>query len=229
MTSVSVLFPWREHPDPWRTTLREWTARRWATLFPFAERVSGSGPLDGPFNRSAAINQAFEKSIGDVLIIADTDTVPSQWAVMDAIKYAAAGEWVLPYTTYYNLKQQLTEAIVGQDPNVYVHEPLTWEHKLGDSVSGCVVLPAKAFRHVRGFDERFTGWGAEDRAFEAAMSVLWGPVRRIETFVCHLWHEARESTRFESPYWPNNSALYAAYDAARGNREAMMTVLRSRI
>jgi hypothetical protein len=217
---VSLLIPWRGD-DPWRLRLKDWVLSRWRALLPQAEICEGSGPADGPFNRSAAINEAFRKSNGTLLIVADADTAASRMGVRDAIEIADLGRPMLPYTVYFNLKEPETAALLTKPPEVAINDPQCWEHRLEDSVSGVVVLPRAAFDAVGGFDEQFMAWGHEDRAFALALETLAKPVGRIAEPIVHLWHPAPENTRFGNPYMKANGARYALYQKARGDTVAM--------
>lgn len=214
---VSVLIPWRPLVEA-RERLRLWVEQRWHLFAPDAEICYGQGPEYGPFNRSAALNEAFQKSSGSVVIVADADTSFDYDSVSVAIEVAeAASRWVLPYDVYYNLLPLETSVMLTQPPSSKFREPAKWQHRLTDSVSGVVVVPRAAFEAVGGFDERFRNWGGEDRAFAASLDVLWSPMYRVPGAVMHLWHP--EGLRFQNPDWPANQALEAQYLAAKTAHE----------
>lgn len=57
--------------------------------------------------------------------------------------------------------------------------PVSW--------SCCFVVPRAVFDGIDGFDERFSGWGWEDLAFQSAVCGLFG-WERVGGAVLHLWH-----------------------------------------
>lgn len=225
MTDVSVLIPWRSGNGE-RETIFRWTQLRWLDLLPQAELVV-AGDKGEPFNRSRARNNAFANSFGDILVIADADTiVPSKGAIEQAIETAEAGEWVLPYDIYYNATQAQTVRLLDRRPSVDVPEPEEWEFRLTDSSAGVLVMPRAAFEAAGGYDENFVGWGFEDRAFADALDTLWGPCRRLPGYVVHLWHPVRAGDAFDNPAIHDNQSRWLQYRRAVGNRTAMAELVR---
>lgn len=229
MTPISLLFPWRGHPD--RERQFEWVRARWRACFPDIEVLVGESP-PGPFNRSAALNNAARHASNPVLIAADADTTfcdPTAMSIVAADVASGAVRWAIPYDVYYNLTGDSTAALLAQDParaERGIHHPTVWEHRLTDSVSGIVVIPAAGWDKVGGFDERFVDWGFEDRAIVAALDTLWGPHRRYAGDLLHLWH--REGARFDNPNARANQRLAARYAAADGNPFKMADILLGR-
>ncbi len=223
MTEVSVLIPWRSD-GAHRERSFDWARRRWETLLPGAELVVCDDPNE-PFSRGHARNLAFEQSSGEVVVVADADTtVGSAATLAKAIEMAAAGEWVLPYETYFNATEEHTQELLRLAPGDELHEPVTWEFRLTDSISGALVMPREAFRTVGGYDERFIGWGYEDRAFAIALDTLWKPCVRLPGHVLHLWHPVGPSEAFGSPFIQQNQALHIRYQRAAGNRAALLAL-----
>ena len=80
---ISILFPYRGD-DGHRDRLFGWVLRWWQANFPDAQICVGRN-FDRPFNRAAARNAAHEDATGDLLIVADADTVPTAAGVRAAI------------------------------------------------------------------------------------------------------------------------------------------------
>lgn len=144
---------------------------------------------DGPFNRSAAINEA-ARGAWDVAVILDADTILDIDQIEQGIATAhTTGELVLPFTCRNLLNQRGTKEILAGYQGSW-ERWVTKREKVGDSyehVSSCLCVPRRLWDEVGGFDERFEGWGGEDDAFHAACSTLAG-VARIEGHAWHLWH-----------------------------------------
>jgi glycosyltransferase involved in cell wall biosynthesis len=210
---ISVLIPYR--PDNGiRDRIFDWTLRYWRSLLPTTQ-FSLAGYTGEPFNRAAARNEAFAQSTGDLLVIVDADTVIPRRQFFDALELVESRQvpWMIPYTVYYNLREEESELLMD-DGSGPMQEPTVWEHRLTDSVAGVLIVPRAAFEAVNGYDERFVGWGGEDRAFAMALDTLWGPHTRSEGYVQHLWHP-RGDADFTQPEWHRNALLLRQYQGAQ--------------
>ena len=132
---------------------------------------------DGPFNRSQAINNAFNTLLdgpsyvgGDVLVIADADSwVPSR-QLEDAVELA-----------------RFTGKLVIAHNGTWMNDKMTVDH----AVSSMLAVPVELFIKVNGFDERFRGWGCEDRAFHRICKLAAGdPV--VMTWGTPVFHKEHE-------------------------------------
>lgn len=208
----------------------DWLYARYRKLFADwdAEIVVADND-ENPFNRSAARNYAFYGSTGDILLIADADTLFHRDQIETAIQMIERGaNWVIPYNTYYNMSEAATDNILALDPTETVVEPTSaamWEHKI-QSWAGLLVMPREAFAEAGGYDVRFSGWGYEDNAFRYAVDTMWGPHDRVTWgYALHLWHPVTAQNSFTSPSIETNRALYRDYESAAYSRDAMRRVL----
>lgn len=232
--TLSVLMPvgGDVETDPWRWRAFEWLVERYKRLLPAAELVFGTSDQE-PFNRSQARNDAFARSTGDMLLIADADTVfnPAQIFKANQLIQECGAPWVIPYQghennvdavsreigRYYNLSQKATAYILDSPPESELQEPPDaelYEHKL-TSWAGLLVLPRKAWEAVGGYDENFIGWGYEDGAFRTALDHKVGPFMRVTGpagYVMHLWHPAPEEQCFGQPFIERNRTLCRKYE-----------------
>src|SRR5690606_19624942 len=67
------------------------------------------------------------------------------------------------------------------------------------------VVTRNLWETVGGFDERFGGWGHEDRAFLHGAELLFGGRRRVRGGQCVLWHP-RASKRSPDAYMGRRGA-----------------------
>lgn len=220
---LSVLIPFRSD-DGWRDALLNWTIRWWQVNFPAVEIVVADTDHE-LFNRGAARNEAARHATGDVLVIADADTIPQADAVRASVELVASGEapWVIPYDgapdgRYYNLSESATRRRLrfAPDPATPIGEP--WdpddiEFKLV-SWAGCLIVPAEGFWKAGGYPE-LELWGYEDDCARTAFDVMVGPHVRVPGFAVHLWHECSNSDRFDNPGIAGNRAVYDEYRSAR--------------
>lgn len=233
MKGLSVLMPagGAIETDEWRQRSFKWIVARYEALLPDAELCFGNSEHT-PYNRSAARNDAFAQSSGDMLLVADADTVFNVAQIVRAITLIreAGAAWVIPYDgadrhpdrrgigRYYNLSQRATVFLIeNADPGQHVEEPNhpeAWDHKI-TSWAGLLMLPRSAWEAVGGYDESFTGWGYEDNAFRAALDHRVGPYARVKGeagYVMHAWHPAPEEDCFGQPDIQANRELCAKYE-----------------
>ncbi|KAB2329365.1 hypothetical protein F7731_22525 [Cytobacillus depressus] len=99
--------------------------------------------------------------------------------------------------------------------------------KKAKPISGVIIVTKENFNMVKGFDERFAGWGKEDNAFKDAMNTVCGPYKWPEaTSIYHLWHPKVGSRG--NPNYHKNVNLYKRYNNNRGNLEEMKKLIMER-
>lgn len=196
MTDVAVCVPRRADGGP-RDALWEFCRPFWEHLgWPVFE---GESP-DGPFNRSAAINDAVRRAgPRDVYVIADTDVVIDPGRAIAGVEAAVeTGRLVMPFTTYMALTEAFTAKILAErydgswKPGVHL--------RMTNHVSSVLAVSSELWEQSGGFDDRFVGWGWDDLAFHHACSKFGRPVR-LTGSVWHLWHPtAPENTKGGADY-----------------------------
>lgn len=214
---LSVLIPTGGLVDSeiWRANSFAWLRRRYGLLLPEAELVFGTSE-QVPYNRSEARNNAFAASTGDILLVADADTIFHRDQIVEAVRLVMEGApWVIPYRLggYYNFSEAATARVLAHAPDVDIPEPVDeddWEFKL-DSWAGLHVLTRAAWEKAGGWDEAFRGWSFEDNAFQVAMDRLVGQHVRTDHWVGHLWHPATEAERFGQPFMEHNRRRFRLY------------------
>ena len=226
--SVSLIVPWRPG-DAQREHVWAWCKRYWEYRCPEFELVEcDSG--DEPFTRGRSVNEGVEKSSGEILVLADADTLVPYigGAVERAVLY---DEWLVGYRAgdYYKLTETATAVLLNRGADWTLIEPVRedWAERLATH-SACVVLSRAAFERVGGYDPRFIGWGFEDGGFLCALETLFKPHERARGWAIHLWHAERDEERFGQPHAAGNRALYLRYQVAYGNVSAMRALVRER-
>lgn len=229
MTTVTTIIPYRPTSQH-RADVWAWVRLWWATFGPENQMVIADSGL-GPFNRGRARNRAARSATGDILLIADADTIVDPFALRAAIDLVAMGRvpWALPYGLgrYYNLSEKATARRLQFDPDELAPIAEPWdtddyEFKL-DSWAGCLVVRRCDFWTAGGYPE-FDTWGYEDDCFRTALDVMIGPHVRTPGFALHLWHPATELDRFANPGIDHNRGVLRAYKRAR-TKEAMRAVI----
>lgn len=209
---IPVLVPWR--PDRGRRD-RLWVHLRenfWSKL-PGFKPVVGVSP-DGPFNRSAAVNDAAVRAgAWDFAVVADNDTWVSPWRLLEAVEVArSSGRLVAAFTRVVELAEDYTDAVLaGSDQLSLLNidrvrvDPLCVQ-------SSMLVVPRRLWDLVGGFDARFQGYAGEDNAFWHACKILGGEPLRVDGCAFHLWHEP--AVRAGADY-RTNVALWRRYETCR--------------
>ena len=227
--NVVVLVPMRAG-DPHRDRLWAFCRQRWEDGFRDWPIIEGHHN-DGPFNRSAALNQAAAETQGwDVAVIIDADIIADAAAVLTAVEVAAAtGRMVVSHHERVMLNKTGTEKVLGGYEGPWRARQMV-ERVYTDSVSCCVAVPRGLWDALGGFDERFAGWGYEDTAFELAAGTLTGkPYIRLASELFHLHHAVSPEAGPKSPTRIANADLLERYKAASGNEHAMRALLDERL
>lgn len=247
MPKTAILIPYRQG-DSWRQKawgfVRCWYENLGDVMDEDVELIAMDGE-PGPFNRSAAINAAAKAAVRalddadtrsnrtDVYLIADADTFVDLDQCAVAIETAReTGRLVHGFSSWHGLSAEGSRFVynggeIGKDwtrnhwrkmaPETY------WE-----PLSSCLAVPRTLFDAVGGFDERFQGWGYEDRAFFYACRTLGGLTLRVPGPAYHLWHSpASERTTAVNPRSANRQ-LCARYEDANGDGESMLALLKER-
>lgn len=214
-TDVPVLVPWRTDHDRREAiwgTLRKRAWDGWTV-------IEGQSP-DGPFNRSAALNDAARKAgAWDLAVIADADSFVSPGQLAGAITTAReTGRLTFAFSLWVDVWPDEHDRLLDEGW-------LPWRDKrliLGHTVSSMLVVPRTVWDQVGGFDEHFAGWGCEDVAFARACKILTGDPERIYGTVWHLAHSEPvkgDPERSGSPEYRANRERWRLYRRATTPRQ----------
>ena len=220
---VVILAPLRnldaERQALWQRARPTWEVFGWPIF-------TAPGPEEGPFNRSAAINQAARLAGDwDVALIIDSDVIAHPQAVRDAVDIAhALGRMVLPHTERFMLTPMATRKVLSGFEPQEDRSSRNVTNIFRDSVSCAQAIPRHLWDVVGGFDERFVGWGHEDSAFEMATTVMGGPTIRLGSVLYHLHHTRPKDSDRKTPTRQANIARMERYRDARtrADIEALM-------
>ena len=200
---VAILAPWRTDDGP-RAAVWKVCRARWEALFPDWPVFQGRSP-DGPFNRSAAINDAHRQAGDrDVYLVIDADVMVTPGNVRAAVERAhMTGRVTWAHRRWRGITEEATKRLTRPDPKwaeaalgkggiersdfTDADIDLIIEKTTRMSWSCCIAVSRQAWETIGGFDERFAGWGFEDLAFQAASGGLVG-WDRIEGDVLNFHH-----------------------------------------
>lgn len=225
--NVVILVPYRPDSGP-RDALWRFCRARWERLHPDWPIIEGVSP-DGPFNRSAALNDAAHKAgAWDVALCIDADVCCDPRAVADAVGLAAASRRVVvAHNERIMLNKQGTDKVLaGFDGPWRVRQMVETVYSGPVSCVSCAVaIPRAVWEDVGGYDPRFVGWGFEDSAFAIAVGTLRSPFVNLAAETYHLHHPRSPETVKTSPTYRANAARLAAYVDADGDPDAVRALL----
>ena len=205
--SISALVP-RRSDGGRRDELWAWVSARWSSTHPEVQVVEGHHHGDGPFNRSAALNDAASRATGDMLVIADADSFVGGGQINDAVAVAAqTGRMVLAYDRFAYLSREMSDRVMdGFDGDWW--PGVEWS--MPGTCSSMVVMTRDLWDEIGGADEGFVGWGGEDIAISLSAQTLRGGLHRIPGEVWHLWHPP--APHGDESVWVERMQRYAAAD-----------------
>lgn len=238
---ISLLIPFSSD-DKVRQKSFKWLLKYWKHELPNAEIIVGKSNSD-VFCKGEALNNAFKKSTGKVVVVMDSDAYISG-KVIDRCADRILEEiergyplWYVPYRHLYRLTKEASKLVLSSDPKHPYrfpnHPPDFYIENVGDANkyghrygAMCTIIPREAIEKLGGFDERFKGWGGEDIALLRALDTLYGKHKTTKNSIFHIWHpvfgdthKTRTWAKQENP--GNNNALANRYNKATGNPSEM--------
>ena len=238
---ISLLVPFRtdhaERERNWR-----WLHRYWTAALPEAEIIMGSDDHT-PFCKTHAVNQAFARAVGDVIVMLDADCYISADTIRECARMIrearAEGKplWFIPYRRFYRLTEAASRNLLATDPGhpkrfpdpplpseLENHSGVSYGHQYGALIQ---MMPREAFIRAGGMDERFRGWGGEDVSFMRAVDTLYGRHKTFNGPVYHIHHPTIKGRWAGTRQWEgqdkpeSNDWLSTKYEAAIGDRARM--------
>lgn len=173
-----------------------------------------TGDCEGDdWKRAYAVNAACAQATdADVLFISDSDIlldVPVT-QTLAACEAALKGDcYVVAFTTLIYLNAESEE---------FWRQSMIW--------GGVFAIPRSLYDEVGGFDQRFRGYGSEDKGFLVCASTLGGDKQRMPGYAYHLDHpedplRTSEATR-------QGNLLAERYESHDGDEAAIRAMLAER-
>ncbi len=222
---VSVLIPYQSDGNGPRDCALEWVLGYYAKSMPEIELCIGEiSGTEEPFSRSKAINRAYTQATKDIIVIADSDIAYDPYLLKESIALVNSRQWVIPFSRILRLSEDITGLVLQQASEWPLSIKIDMPAEQASSfVGGFNVLGREAYETVRGYDERFIGWGGEDEAFAYALDTLIGQHVRLDGEMVHLWHPFVGPSG--NPNYDSNYALDQRYQKARGHMSAMLNLI----
>lgn len=168
------------------------------------------------FRKALSFNVAAERAKGQVLCFWDVDVLINKKYVIEAYEKIVSGQsdHVYPFNgTFVDVQKDLFQDFLTRYN--FEHIEKLWKHKhpslhfaSGESPGGCTMISREAFDRMKGYDERFIGWGFEDTDFlYRSRKVNRVAYLENENAICwHLHHE--NAKRMENPHYHNNLLIF---------------------
>lgn len=239
---ISLLIPFST-TDPQRQANFNWLIEYWKHELPDAEVVIGTS-TGQVFCKGEALNNAVSKSHGQILAIVDADAY-IEGSVLDAaadlmLENLHNNLWFVPYRRLYRLNEDAAKLVTGSD----LAAPYRFSRPVSESfISNAetvrygnrygammMMFPRQAYNTIRGFDERFKGWGGEDVCLLRALDTLYGKHKTMDADIFHLWHPVYGTT-YEQRRWAgqdnggSNWVLSKEYGKAVGKPSEMAKII----
>ena len=183
-----------------------------------------TGDCEGDWKRAHAVNAAVAQAgEADVLLISDSDILLEHpatqtiWACEMALEH---NSYVVSFTSLLYLNKAGSDDIIAgasktYDSNVFWEQSRIW--------GGVFAIPKSLWDEVGGFDERFRGYGSEDKGFLVCASTLGGDKQRLPGLAYHLDHpEDPLRTSEETKAGIRLAERYSDYDGDEAAIRAML-------
>lgn len=150
-----VIIPWRDG-CPHRERALEWVLAQYYERTPW--EVTLAIHAEGPWRKAAAVAGALERSVAEVVVVADADV----WTegVFSAVRAVTCGvaAWAVPHFNVRRLDEECSEAHMEGRP--YEFKGRVYRGMVG----GGVVVTLREAAVEAPLDPRFEGWGQEDES-----------------------------------------------------------------
>ncbi len=233
---VVLLAPWRPGSAD-RERLWEFTKAWWQNDHPEWEIHEAAGPTFGPFNRSAAINEAAAAAGDwDAAVIIDTDVLVDPDAVRSTVDIAACTHGLaVASAERWMLSADGTRKILaghkGKWDGFVRQRYGNLADPRGAQVSCCIAVSRQLWDQVGGFDELHVGYGWEDVSFRNACESMSGKatVWLAPHPIWHLHHAPSPEDREGGELKLANERRARRYIDAHGDREATQAIIAEHI
>ena len=219
---VVLVFHFRDDASGSRQVAFDATRVAVVALYPFNHVLvvdSGHEPYSRAASRNLGVRQA-EGLGADVVVLNDADSIPEAEPLKRAIEESYNDGLIHhPFNTVWSLIPKSTKRIgntpLGQLRNRAIS-------RSGPSQGGIWVCRPDVWWGSGGQDERFTGYGAEDRAHLAATNTILGQSVIHEGVLLCAYHDRQLGTHETWDY--NDVELLTRYHNAFGDAEALRKI-----
>jgi hypothetical protein len=230
---ISLLVPYRADPGSDRAIAWDFCRSWWEQQIPSAEIVLGTDQGE-PFSKTTAVNDAFSRSSGDVLVVADADCILEPEVVQFGAYLADRhSRLVVPWGSSIRLTKFYTDLLIAGKIDIGQAQVSPTDQPRPEPITAGMifVIGRDEFKTVQGMDPRFRGWGHEDTAFQMACETLLGKTSIVrEGWVVSL-HHPRPKVNGSTVWGPEDNGgattrvFWRQYKNASGRKPAMRALV----
>lgn len=222
----SILIPFRTDGGS-REQIFQWLLAYYRTCLPDAEIITCDDGGGEAINRSRMRNNCAAQATTGILLFLDADTLVDAQYIYQGVQAIRDGAPMVQYQNLYWLHEYRTESILREDPTAgfpAIDHAVDTEHFCADFPGLMFGMTRATYDLVGGFDDRMTGWGEEDPAFQCAIRGAIGEIARIPIVLYHMYHARGAECSTQTDAWQRNHAIYLEYAAIEqsGDSQAMI-------
>lgn len=151
---------------------------------------------DPLFPKCWSLNVGFRHAHGRVLVFHDADILASDTMLEDVLgRISKTVPAVKPSYTVRNLNRDASEHVHKQGIEAVRHLSPECQHPR-NAPGGSIAILRKHFEKIRGFNQKFVGWGGEDDEMLFRLRAVGSHPPDLECKLYHLWHK-QESRDWE--------------------------------
>lgn len=145
----------------------------------------------GVWSRSRALNAGFALARGELLVSTDADMIFSPPALETVVELFQSDSRAAFFLQCRDLPQGMDDAWVEAHPEAWGEMEQLSRLRPRWGMGGMMAISREGFGEIRGFDERFHTYGAEDldfaqRARRAGFKTVWVNDPNVRMY--HMWH-----------------------------------------
>lgn len=165
---------------------------------------------NGLFNKSWAFNVGVKFCKSDIIFFGDGDLLVNKSSFKSAVKLLKNKKYqvVRPFMSCLDLDQATTESL-NTEQLTFKGRPTREGLSICGGLTGFI---KEALDQIRGWDERFEGWGGEDD-YQSAKVKAWLKYCSLNGMALHLHHErsALNGSK-QHPEYDNNRNRFKTFD-----------------
>lgn len=144
---------------------------------------------DAMFRKSWAMNVGFRHSAGDMLVFHDADIIaPEDMLESIAARLGPDCSAVKPSYSVVDTDPAQGEYLRSRGQRAS-RKILSESRRLRNAPGGSIAVTRKQFLKVRGFNEKFVGWGGEDDEFLLRLRAYGDNPPDLGCKLIHIWHK----------------------------------------